>query len=95
MIRPVFFVPGEGPYIFFTFIHTEMRSHVRAGAQLVRVNSDKRHSLETATLEQKWRQTTQTRWVKTVTAIWPPPQYVKQLLVLKFRLGTYVTLLKP
>ena len=68
---------------------------VRAGAQLVRVNSDKRHSLETATLEQKWRQTTQTRWVETVTAIWLPPQYVKQLLVLKFRLGTYVTLLKP
>ena len=68
---------------------------VRAGAQLVRVNSDKRHSLETATLEQKWRQTTQSRWVETVTAIWLPPQYIKELLVLKFRLGTYVTLLKP
>ena len=24
MIRSVFFVPGEGPYISFTFIHTEV-----------------------------------------------------------------------
>ena len=53
MIRSVFFVPGKGPYMSFTFIHTEMRS-VRAGAQLVKVNSDKCYSLETATLEQKW-----------------------------------------
>ena len=67
---------------------------VRAGSQLVRVKSDKRHSLETAILEQKWWQTTQSWWVETVTVIWLPPQHVKQQF-LKFRQGTYVTLLKP
>ena len=37
---------------------------VRAGAQLVRVNSDKQHGLQTATFEQKWWQRTQSNyWV--------------------------------
>ena len=83
MIRSVFFVPGEGS--------------VRAGALLglipttgIALNSDNGAEMVTSGSEREQRKFNS----KIPTAIWLPTQYLKQQ-VLKFRLGTYVTLLKP
>ena len=66
MIRSVFFVPGKAP-AFSLQSYTLKWGPVRAGAQLIRVNSDKQHGRGTATLEEKWWQD---RVVKNKEYIW-------------------------